>query len=118
MHLTRQGSVQRPLTSGPKGWQAVQTLWLASPTLQPLMGLLHGHALQEAVTRNLKLEVGGSRTQWPASHVARPTGQHLACYRLNQVSNSSLDPYKYPLPMEFKISRSTYSSLLVKVPVW
>jgi hypothetical protein len=43
----------------------------AGPTLQPLVGLLHGHALQEAVTRN------------------------LVCYRLNQVGNSSLDPYKY-----------------------
>jgi hypothetical protein len=63
MHLTRRGSVQRPLTSGPNGWPAGQTPWWASPTLQPLMGLLHGHALQEAVRRNLKLEVGGSQTQ-------------------------------------------------------
>jgi hypothetical protein len=49
MHLTRGGSVQRPLTSGPNGWLAGQTPWWASPTLQPLVGLLHGHALQEAV---------------------------------------------------------------------
>jgi hypothetical protein len=83
MHLTRGGSVQRPLTSGPRGWPADQTPWLASPTLQPLTGWLHGHALQEAVTRNLKLDVGGSRTRWPPGHVARPAGQHLACYRLN-----------------------------------
>jgi hypothetical protein len=52
--------VQRPLTSGPRGWLAGQTSWLAGPTLQPLAGWLHGHALQEVVTRNLKLEVGGS----------------------------------------------------------
>jgi hypothetical protein len=45
--------VQRPLTSGPKGWPV-------GPILQPLVGLLHEHALQEAVTRNPKLEVGGS----------------------------------------------------------
>jgi hypothetical protein len=96
MHLGRGGSVQRPLTSGPRGWLADQTPWPAGPTFQPLTGLLHGHTLQEAVIRNLKLEVGGSRTRWPADHVARPAGQHLACYRLNQVSNSSLDPYKYP----------------------
>jgi hypothetical protein len=88
MHPTRGGSVQRPLTSGPKGWPA-------SPTLQPLTDWLHGHALQEAVTMNPKLEVSGSWTRWPLGHVARPAGQHLACYRLNQVSNSSLDPYKY-----------------------
>jgi hypothetical protein len=57
MHLTRGGSVQRPLTNGPRGWPA-------SPTLQPLVGWLHGHALQEAMIRNSKLEVGGSRTRW------------------------------------------------------
>jgi hypothetical protein len=87
MHLTQEGGVQRPLTSGPRGWPA-------SPTLQPLSGLHHGHALQEAVTRNLKLEVSGRWTRWPVSHMARPADQHLACYRLNQVGNSSLDPYK------------------------
>jgi hypothetical protein len=79
--------VQRPLTSGPRGWPA-------GPTLQPLMGLLHGHALQEAVTRNLKLEVGGSQTWLPADHVARLAGEYLVCYSFNQVGNSSLDPYK------------------------
>jgi hypothetical protein len=89
MHLTRGGSVQRPLTSGPRGWSV-------SPTLQPIAGLLHGHSLQKAVTRNLKLEVGGSQTWLPPGHVARLAGQHLACYQLNQVGNSSLDPYKYP----------------------
>jgi hypothetical protein len=81
--------VQRPLISEPRGWLTGQTPWPIDPTLQPLMGLLHRHALQEVVTRIPKLEVGASRTQWPA-------GQHLACYRLNQVSNSFLDPYKYP----------------------
>jgi hypothetical protein len=50
--------------------------------------------VMEAVTRNLKLEVSGTRTQWPPGHMARLTGQHLVCYRLNQGSNSSLDPYK------------------------
>jgi hypothetical protein len=59
MHLTRGGSVQRPLTSGPRGWPA-------GPTLPPLMGWLHGLALQEAVTRNPKLEVrhGGHPAMW------------------------------------------------------
>jgi hypothetical protein len=95
--------VQRPLTRGPRGWPADQTPWLVGPTLQPLTGLLHGHALQEVVTRNSKLEVGGSRTRLPV-------GQHLAC-------NSSLDHYKYPLSMEFKTPHSTCSSPLVKVLV-
>jgi hypothetical protein len=81
--------VQRPLTSGPRGWPA-------GPTWKPLTGLLHMHALQEVVTRNPMLDVGGGQTQWLAGHMARPTGQHMACYRHNQVSNSSLDSYKYP----------------------
>jgi hypothetical protein len=91
------------------GWSASQTPWSVDPTLQPIVGLLHGHALQEVVTRNLKLEVSGSRTWWSAGHVARPAGQ--------QVGNPSLDPYKYPQPMKFKISHSSYSSPLVKVSV-
>jgi hypothetical protein len=81
--------MQRPLTSGPRGWPTGPTFW-------PLMDWLHGHALQEVASWNMKLEVGGSQTRWPPGHVARPTDQHLVCYRLNQVGNSSLDPYKYP----------------------
>jgi hypothetical protein len=68
----------------------------ADPTLHPLMGLLHEHALQEEVTRIPKLEVGGGKTRWPADHVARLAGQLLACYQLNQVHKSSFDPYRYP----------------------
>jgi hypothetical protein len=108
--------VQRPLTSGPRGWPADQTLWSAGPTFQSLTDWLHGHNLQKAVIGNLKQEVSGSGIWWPPSHVARPASQHLACYRLNQVGNSSLDSYKYPLPVEFKTPHSTYSSPLVKVP--
>jgi hypothetical protein len=96
MHLTQGGSVERPLTSRPRGWQADQTRCPAGPTFQPLTDWLHGHALYAVVTRNPKLEVGGSQTQWPPDHMARLDGQHLACYRINKVGNSSLDPYKYP----------------------
>jgi hypothetical protein len=75
--------VQRPLTSGPEGGQPAKFPSRLAPTFQPLADWLHGHALQEAVTRNLKLEVGGSQTWWLLSHVARPASQHLACYQLN-----------------------------------
>jgi hypothetical protein len=95
--------VQRPLTCEPRGW-------LAGPTLQPLMGWLHDHTLQEVVTGNPKPKVGAGQTP-------RPTSHHLVSYRLNQVSNPSLDPYKTPLPMEIKTPHSTCSSPLVKVPV-
>jgi hypothetical protein len=40
--------------------------------------------------------VCGDRTTWPASHVAGPAGHHLVSNQLNQVSDPSLDPYKYP----------------------
>jgi hypothetical protein len=60
--------VQRPLTSGPRGWPAGQTPWPASPTLQPLMGWLCGDTLQEAVEGNPKLKVGGGQTPWPAKN--------------------------------------------------
>jgi hypothetical protein len=77
MYLTRGGSVQRPLTRGPRG------------TLQPLTGRLHSETLQEVVTGYLKSKVSGDRTPWLA-------GDHLASYLLNQVGNPSLDPYKCP----------------------
>jgi hypothetical protein len=66
------------------------------PTLHPHVGWLHGDILQEAVEGNPKLKVGGGRTPWPVGHVARLPDHHLVCYRLNQVGNTSLDPYKYP----------------------
>jgi hypothetical protein len=69
---------------------------------------------------NPKLEVSGSRTRWPPSHVARPADQNLACYRLNQVGKSSLDPYKYPsangiqdITLDLKFSTCKVSSLVV-----
>jgi hypothetical protein len=89
VYLTRGGSLQRLLTSGPRGWPT-------GPTLQPLAGWLHGDTLQEAIEENPKLKVGGGQTSWPAGHVAMLAVHHLACYRLNQVGNPSLDPYKYP----------------------
>jgi hypothetical protein len=52
VYLTRGGNVQRPLTSGPRGWPA-------GPTLQPLVGWVHGNTLQEAVEGNPKLKVDG-----------------------------------------------------------
>jgi hypothetical protein len=99
--------VQRPLTSGPMRW-------LAGPTLQPLTGWLHGETLQEAVEGNPKLKVGAGHTPLQAGHMARPTGHLLACYRVNQDGNPSLDPYKYPLPVEIKATHNTWISPLVK----
>jgi hypothetical protein len=81
--------VQKPLTSGPLGWSI-------GPTMQPLKGCLGGDALQETVIRNPRPTVGGDRAPWPTSHVARLASQHLVCYQLNQVGNSSCDSYKYP----------------------
>jgi hypothetical protein len=110
VYLTQGDSVQRMLSSGPRGWPT-------GPTLQPLPGWLCGDTLQEAVKGNPKPKVGGGETPWPISHVARPASHHLVCYRFNQVSNPALDPYKYPLPVEIKATRTTCSSPLVKVSV-
>jgi hypothetical protein len=41
-------------------------------------------------------KVSGGRTTWPAGHMARLAGHHLASYQLNIVGNLTLDPYKYP----------------------
>jgi hypothetical protein len=49
--------VQRPLTSGPRGWPV-------GPILQHLTGWLHSDTLQEAVEGNPMLKVGGGRTPW------------------------------------------------------
>jgi hypothetical protein len=72
--------VQRPLTSGHRGWPTSQTPWPVDPTLQPLMGRLHGDPLQEAVTGDLKPKVSGGWTLWPLGRVAGPANQHLASY--------------------------------------
>jgi hypothetical protein len=81
------------------------------------VGRLHGDTLQEAVTGNPKLEVGGGRTPLPPGHVAWLAGHHLVSYRLHQIGNPSLDPYKYPLLVEINTPHSTCSSPLVKVLV-
>jgi hypothetical protein len=52
IHLTRGGHVQRPLTCGPSGWPAGQTL-------HPPVSFPSGDALEEAVEWNLRPGVGG-----------------------------------------------------------
>jgi hypothetical protein len=63
------------------------------------VGLAHGFmhtCLHEKGKAKAVEEVSGGRATWPAGHVARPADHHLASYRLNQVGNPSLDPYKCP----------------------
>jgi hypothetical protein len=81
--------VQRSLTSGPRGRRPAR--FYVSLACGFVHTCLHDKGKTKAVDK-----VGGGRTTWLAGHVARPTGHHLASYRLNQVSNPSLDPYKYP----------------------
>jgi hypothetical protein len=45
-------------------------------------------------------KVNGGQTHWPASHVARPVGRHLASNHLGQVGGAPPWPYKYPLTDE------------------
>jgi hypothetical protein len=99
--------VQRPLASGPREWPA-------SPTFQPLTDWLHGHALQEAVTRNPKLEVGlGSR---PTMWLGQPANTWCVTDLIKSVT-PLWTPINITVPMEFKTPHSTCSFPLVKVPV-
>jgi hypothetical protein len=41
-------------------------------------------------------KVGGGRTHWSASHVARSASHHLVSYRRGQVGGAPPWPYKYP----------------------
>jgi hypothetical protein len=87
MYLTCGGSVQRPLTSWPSGWLARFYVGLARDFMHMC---LHEKGKAKAVEK-----VGGGQTTWLADHVAGPAGHHLVSYWLNQVSNPSLDLYKY-----------------------
>jgi hypothetical protein len=107
-HLTQGGSVQRPLTSGPRGWLADRPHFVAS------RGLASQARSPRGGNKESKVE-----SQWkPDLVAARPcvlaSRQHLVHYQLNQVSNSSLDRYKYPMLVECKIPHPTCSSPLVK----
>jgi hypothetical protein len=56
----------------------------------------------------------------PIDLVARPTGHHLASYRLGQVSGPPRWPYKYPPPVEIRthtpqFGNSTCKALILRV---
>jgi hypothetical protein len=62
-------------------------------------------------------KVGGGQTTWQAGHVATPTSHHLASYRLNQVGNLSLDPYKYPSTGGYQNTHHILEIPLAKLPL-
>jgi hypothetical protein len=65
--------VQRLLTSGPRGGRTVKFyVGLACIFVHTC---LHKKGKAKVVEK-----VGGGRTTWPAGHVARPVGHHLASY--------------------------------------
>jgi hypothetical protein len=96
MYLAQGGGVQRSLTSGPRGGRPTKcpgrpARFYVGLTRNFVHTCLHEKGKAKAVEK-----VDRRRTTWPAGHVARPAGYHLASYRRNQVGNPSLDPYKYP----------------------
>jgi hypothetical protein len=91
MYLTRGGSVQRPLTSGPSGGRLAN--FYVSSDQNVVDTCLHEKGKDKAVKK-----VGGGRTHWPASHVAWPPGHHLVSYHLDQVGGAPPRPYKYHPP--------------------
>jgi hypothetical protein len=80
-------SVNSPLTSGLRGWPTGEIPWPTGQVLcqfGPRHTCLHEKGKAKAVEK-----VSGGQTTYPAGH-------QLVSYRLNQVSNPSLDPCKYP----------------------
>jgi hypothetical protein len=63
MYLTRGGSVQMPLTSGPGGGRPANFNVGSDQNIMDMC--LHEKGKAKAVKK-----VGGRRTHWPASHVA------------------------------------------------
>jgi hypothetical protein len=78
-------------------------------------GFMHTCLHEKGKTKVVE-KVGGGRTTWPADHVAKPAGHHLASYRLNQVGNPSLDPYKYPSTSENQNTHHILQIPLAKLP--
>jgi hypothetical protein len=72
MYLTRGGSAQRSLTSGPRGWPARFYIGLTC-------GFMH-MCLHEKGEAKAVEKVGGGQTTWPARHVARSAGHNLVSY--------------------------------------
>jgi hypothetical protein len=67
MYLTRGGSVERPLTSGPRGWPASQVLCRFGPWLCAHVSTREGEGQ------------GGGESQWRPNHMASrpPLGELL-----------------------------------------
>jgi hypothetical protein len=61
-------------------------------------------------------KVGRGRTTWLVGHMARPAVHHLVSYRLNQVGNPSLNPYKYPYTGRKQNTHHILEIALVKLP--
>jgi hypothetical protein len=98
MYMTREDSVQRSLTSGPRGSAKSlgrSTSFRVGSNQNFLDTCLYEKGKAMAVEK-----VGGGRTHWPAGHVARLVGHHLASCHLGQVSGTPPWPYKYPLPVK------------------
>jgi hypothetical protein len=73
MYLIRGGSVQRPLTSGPRVGQPARFY------VRLARGFVHT-CLHEKGKATAVEKVGGGQTTWPAGHVARLAGHHLVSY--------------------------------------
>jgi hypothetical protein len=103
--------VQRPMTSGPRGWPA-------GPTLEALMGWFYSDTLQEAVEGNPILKVSGGELH---GRLATWLGQPATTWRVTDLTMSVTPPWtpiNTPLPVEIKAAHSTCSSPHVNILVW
>jgi hypothetical protein len=72
--------VQRPLTSGHRGWPIGQIPWPTGQVLCRFVPRLRAHVSTREGECHGGEKVGGGQTTWLASHVARPAGHHLVSY--------------------------------------
>jgi hypothetical protein len=106
IHLTRGGSVQRPLTSGPRGWPAGQAHFSAS----------HGLA-------SWACSPGGGNKEskagswWKLDLVAALQANTWCVTDLIRSVTPPWTPINTPLLIEFRTPHSTCSSPLLKVSV-
>jgi hypothetical protein len=83
------------------------------------IGLAHGFVhtcLHEKGKAKAVEKVGGGRTTWPTHHMAELAGHDFMSYQLNQVSNPSLETYKYPSTGGNQNTRHILDIPLAKLP--
>jgi hypothetical protein len=76
-----------------------------------------GTSLCQFIRKDLRLQGGGGREEWPPGHVDGRSAIHLLQTDLAKSVETPLDPYISPLMAEDSTTHTTCSSPLVNVSV-